>query len=161
MPEPAVQPELHTVAHADIPDYIDGGKCPEGPWVDVTKEVKSGEYVAEDDQEGEDEDTSEDEEVVSEDAWAYGDFGLMTEEDLAYAFGLTKNTLAKWRKNTNPEDQSGPSYIRIGKSVFYHEGHVMQWIARNVVHQDPPAPVTKAPGTTQTVAGIAPGANLN
>jgi hypothetical protein len=67
----------------------------------------------------------------------YADFGLMTEEELAFAFDLTKNTLAKWRKNEDPNEQSGPAFIRIGKCIYYANIDVEAWLYHN--REIPPA----------------------
>lgn len=52
---------------------------------------------------------------------------LMTIEELCSAINVTKQTLAKWRVLGD-----GPKYARLGKSVFYRYGDVLQWIEASV-----------------------------
>lgn len=54
---------------------------------------------------------------------------LMTIEELCSAINVTKQTLAKWRVLGE-----GPKYARLGKSIFYRYGDVLQWI-ENSVHE--------------------------
>lgn len=86
-------------------------------------------------------------EMFDEDApLTYADFGLMTEDELAYAFDLTKNTMAKWRKNEDVDGQSGPAFCRIGKTIYYRVDDVDTWIGSNIEH--PPARYLSGPPTT-------------
>ena len=53
--------------------------------------------------------------------------GLLTEQDLADAFGLrSTSTLATWRS-----EGKGPPFVKLGKSVFYIQNDVDEWIVRS------------------------------
>lgn len=54
--------------------------------------------------------------------------GILTEDDLAAALGLQKQTLAVWRG-----EKVGPSYTKLGKSVFYRYYDVVCWIDAKTV----------------------------
>ncbi|CAB4125108.1 Helix-turn-helix domain containing protein [uncultured Caudovirales phage] len=56
------------------------------------------------------------------------DFGLMSQDDLSALLSLTKETLREWRRL-----KQGPSFVRIGKGVFYRRQDVQDWINGNVV----------------------------
>lgn len=52
---------------------------------------------------------------------------LVTENELAEALELTAQTLITWRRL-----KTGPSYVKLGKSVFYREADINQWIRSSV-----------------------------
>jgi hypothetical protein len=54
--------------------------------------------------------------------------GLLSEEELALMIDVKPHTLAVWRS-----EGKGPDYTRLGKSVFYRETDVADWVAANVV----------------------------
>ena len=54
--------------------------------------------------------------------------GLISEEELAAMIDIKPHTLAVWRS-----EGKGPDYTRLGKSVFYRQMDVEEWIAANVV----------------------------
>lgn len=54
--------------------------------------------------------------------------GLLSEEELAGVIDVKPHTLAVWRS-----EGRGPDYTRLGKSVFYRQSDVEEWIAANVV----------------------------
>lgn len=56
------------------------------------------------------------------------DFGLMSQDDLSELLSLTKETLREWRRL-----KQGPSFVRIGKGVFYRRQDVQDWIDQNVI----------------------------
>jgi hypothetical protein len=49
--------------------------------------------------------------------------GLITEEELAAALGITAGTLKTWRAVG-----TGPDYVKLGKSVFYTAMGVAGWV---------------------------------
>lgn len=53
--------------------------------------------------------------------------GLVTEDELAAALDLKVSTLQAWRA-----DRTGPSFTKLGKSVFYRQADVEEWITFNV-----------------------------
>lgn len=48
---------------------------------------------------------------------------LLTPLDLAHAFQVTQETLATWRSKN-----FGPSFIKLGKSIFYRFEDVERWV---------------------------------
>ena len=52
----------------------------------------------------------------------------MSQDDLSALLSLTKETLREWRRL-----KQGPSFVRIGKGVFYRRQDVQDWINGNVV----------------------------
>lgn len=53
--------------------------------------------------------------------------GLLNEEDMANALGLTTNTLRMWRC-----EGKGPAFVKVGKSVFYRLVDVAEWLSQSV-----------------------------
>ena len=49
---------------------------------------------------------------------------LLTESDLAAAFRVEVNTLRVWRR-----EETGPPYVKIGRSTFYRKDDVENWLA--------------------------------
>lgn len=56
-----------------------------------------------------------------------GVVGLITTAELATALGIAEQTLAGWRCSGQ-----GPSYAKLGKSVFYRLADVQSWVAASV-----------------------------
>lgn len=56
-----------------------------------------------------------------------GVVGLITPKELAETIGVAEQTLAGWRCT-----QKGPSYVKLGKAVFYRLADVQKWIAESV-----------------------------
>lgn len=56
-----------------------------------------------------------------------GVVGLITTAELAEALGLAEQTLIGWRCSGK-----GPSFTKLGKSVFYRLADVKAWVAKNV-----------------------------
>lgn len=63
--------------------------------------------------------------------------GMLTEEEMAAALSLSSvSTLATWRSQGK-----GPSYAKLGKSVFYMVDDVADWIIENTINPEAkPAP---------------------
>ena len=57
--------------------------------------------------------------------------GLLTPEEVAGAFGITVETLAKWRTNG-----TGPASTKPGKQVFYREQDVVDWLTKCASNND-------------------------
>lgn len=55
-------------------------------------------------------------------------FGIVTEEELANSLELKVETLASWRMKS-----SGPSFTKLGKTVFYRVQDIQLWIDANVI----------------------------
>ena len=53
--------------------------------------------------------------------------GLLNEEDLSNALGLTTNTLRIWRHTGK-----GPDFVKVGKSIFYRFVDITEWLANSV-----------------------------
>lgn len=60
------------------------------------------------------------------------EFGLVTQAELGELLAVTKETLREWRRL-----KQGPSFVRIGKGVFYRRQDVTNWIDGNVVAPSP------------------------
>lgn len=54
--------------------------------------------------------------------------GLMSEEELAVTLDVRVATLQDWRQR-----RVGPDYVKLGKSTFYRQKDVEEWVAANVV----------------------------
>lgn len=54
--------------------------------------------------------------------------GLISQEELADMLEVTRETLREWRRL-----KQGPDYVRVGKSVFYRESDIHDWMKRNAV----------------------------
>ncbi len=52
---------------------------------------------------------------------------LISEADLAKLFGVSKQTVAKWRY------EGGLSYVKAGIKSFFIEADVLQWLAKRRV----------------------------
>ena len=62
------------------------------------------------------------------------DFGLLSQDDLSQLFDVTKETLREWRRL-----KQGPSFVRVGKGVFYRRQDVTNWLDANLVPAQPVA----------------------
>lgn len=145
---PAEQPKLDAAVEVTVEqavqlpadtEFSDDVKPPEGVKEDVVQQ-------AYDDMDSEAEEDAYGEMFDEDGPITYADFGLMTEDELAFAFDLTKNTMAKWRKNEDVDGQSGPAFCRIGKTIYYRVDDVDTWIGSNIEH--PPARYLSGPPTT-------------
>jgi hypothetical protein len=56
-----------------------------------------------------------------------GIVGLISPAELARAIGVAEQTLAGWRCTGK-----GPSFVKLGKGVFYRLDDVQAWISRSV-----------------------------
>lgn len=79
--------------------------------------------------------------------------GLLTEDELAAALEVKKETLVQWRGA-----QKGPDYTKLGRSVYYRMEDVRHWAGREVVmlykHRRPAPPVTSEGNEpTRSVSG--------
>lgn len=54
--------------------------------------------------------------------------GLLTQEDVAALCDVTPHTLAMWRS-----EKKGPSFVKLGRSIFYRRPDVETWVASSVV----------------------------
>jgi hypothetical protein len=52
---------------------------------------------------------------------------LLTESDLASVFRVEVNTLRVWRR-----EETGPPYVKIGRSTFYRKDDVANWLSYSV-----------------------------
>lgn len=67
-------------------------------------------------------------------------FELLDEGELADLVGVTMDTLQRWRVQG-----TGPAYVKLGKSVFYHRSQVKAWIAESAVEPTPALPFGLTP----------------
>lgn len=56
--------------------------------------------------------------------WLREQLDLITADDFAQALGIAEQTLAGWRCN-----KQGPSFVKLGKTVFYRREDLKVWIA--------------------------------
>jgi hypothetical protein len=56
-----------------------------------------------------------------------GIVGLITPKELAEAIGVAEQTLAGWRCSNK-----GPSFVKLGKGVFYRLADVQKWVGDSI-----------------------------
>jgi predicted DNA-binding transcriptional regulator AlpA len=65
-----------------------------------------------------------------EEAFAQGlrsRFGILTENEFAAMLGLQIETIVRWR-----DHKIGPAFTRLGKSIYYREADIHNWIEANI-----------------------------
>lgn len=65
--------------------------------------------------------------------------GLLTEDELAHALGVTPTTMATWRAA-----KRGPPVVKLGKSIFFLLDDVKAWVVARRIPVE--IPVVSAPG---------------
>ncbi len=68
----------------------------------------------------------------SEERMRWSTFGLLNQGRVAQLFGLSVNTLQKWRMLG-----TGPAYCKLGKAVYYREADLVEWIEKSVQVKEP------------------------
>jgi hypothetical protein len=59
------------------------------------------------------------------------EMGLITPSELAAMLNVKEHTLVVWRTR-----RIGPSYVKLGREIFYHDALVREWINANVIQTD-------------------------
>lgn len=70
----------------------------------------------------------------------------LSREQAAVALGITSRTLARWEK-----EGSGPEYAKVGRSIRYTHGALLDWLETKVVSLG-----EKAPATPHDIHAVAP-----
>ena len=63
------------------------------------------------------------------DAYLRRRLGLMTETELSELLGVQPRTVQSWRL-----DGKGPSWVRVGHTILFHEDDVQEWLKLRVEH---------------------------
>jgi len=59
------------------------------------------------------------------------DFGLLTEEELSIMLDNRIDTIRSWRA-----EKFGPKWVKLGRSVYYRDQDVNEWITENVIYEE-------------------------
>jgi predicted DNA-binding transcriptional regulator AlpA len=65
--------------------------------------------------------------LKTEDSHMRAELNLLTPEDVSAMTGLSLSTLATWRSRG-----IGPFYVKVGRTVYYREQDLLEWIEKQV-----------------------------
>ena len=69
------------------------------------------------------------------------ELGLLTPTEVAAIARVSEHTLAVWRAQ-----RKGPSFVKLGRAVFYRRDDVKRWVEESVCAPAPLSTVTEAAG---------------